>query len=61
MEFYIDTDKSPPNWIHHLRLRKYPEQAVGIQVATFNSHAMASNPGLKEKIVSILNQEINHD
>lgn len=59
MEFYLDIDKSAPNWTYSLRLRRYPDQQVGSQIATFNPHACLQRPGLMEKIVQTLNEEPN--
>ena len=58
-EFYLDTDKSTPNWTESLRLRTNSSlNNVGSQIATFNPYACYSRPGLMEKIVEILNKEI---
>ena len=61
MEFYLDIDKSGPNWLYSLRLREWAEQPVGIQVATFNPHVLVQNPGLADKIVATLNSELASD
>lgn len=57
-EFYLDVNKSTPKWSYSLRLRNYQEE-VGVQVATFNPHTCLQNPGVMEKIVTVLNRELN--
>lgn len=57
-EFYLDIDKSTSVWTYYLRLRKYSEQSVGVQVATFNSYTVAQHPGLAKDIVRILNEQL---
>lgn len=56
-EFYLDVDKSTNNWTFSLRLRTYPEQ-LGKQIATFNPHARFNHSNIMEKIVQLLNDNI---
>ena len=60
-EFYIDIDRSAANWSYYLRLRnKEYQSGPGPQIATFNPYACIQRPGLMEKIVRLLNDNLEH-
>lgn len=57
-KFYLDIDKSKPNWQYSLRMRRYPEESIGVQLATFNPYVIAQKPGLAQAIVKVLNEQL---